>query len=141
MKNLFIIIVLVFLLLPVASYGADIIYKGSVMPYDGICMQDANAHNLVEYLETSKVEKKEMGLMVERVQYLEEINDSLKKQRDTYKNGYDAMKKMVDDQIDLTKQTTEQCKEIVNHSKPTLMQDAGKVGIGVLLGIAIALLL
>lgn len=128
------------LLLPVLSFGADWIPFGATSPYDGVIFTEPNAQKLLEDVQMCSVTQKENLLFKERMQIEQDINDNLSKQRDAYKNGYEEISKLLDNQISMTKKVSDQCQDMIKNSKPSIWDDIKKIAVGIVLGIAVQLL-
>jgi hypothetical protein len=141
MKRLILVLSIIFVLGSFSFvYSADWVAVGTPAPYDGVIFPEPVAKQLLENTQMCVVDREERDALAERVKIQQEINDTLKKELTAYKTSYEQTKTLLDNQIELTKKSTEQCKEMLKHSKPSLLEDIGKVGIGVVIG-ALAILL
>lgn len=121
--------------------AADFMTKNTPVKENSVCISEEKASVLLGVVESCTLVKEENKALNTRVTLMEEMNATVQKQADLYKKAYEDMKVLTDDQIKLTKQSTEQCKEMLKQAKPTMLEDAGKIGIGVLIGVGLMLLL
>lgn len=137
---LYIVLFVSMSLISSVAYAADYYEQGTPITYAGICFEEQKAESLLSDLATCESTTQELGIVQQELDVCKNMTTNLQKEVEAYKQTTTDMTKLLDTQIAITKQSTDQCKTLLDHAKPSIWEDVQKVLVGVAIGALIVIL-